>query len=94
MPRRVLADGERPLDRPVAPLLERTVAAGSVLTLLPRRHRLIWDVQIVLVLAALAVPTAVHAAARDAIAGADATRWVRYTVQEKTEEGQPEEAGP
>ena len=34
----------------------------------------------------LRTAAAVHAAAAAAIAGADATRWVRYTVQEKTEE--------
>ena len=34
----------------------------------------------------LRTAAAVHAAAKDAIAGADATRWVRYTVHEKTEE--------
>ena len=34
-----------------------------------------------------------HAAAKDAIAGADATRWVRYTVHEKTGDSY-RQAGP
>ncbi len=41
----------------------------------------------------LRTAAAVHAAARDAIAGADATRWVRYTVHEKTQESY-RQAGP
>ena len=41
----------------------------------------------------LRTAAAVHAAAKDAIAGADATRWVRYTVHEKTEESY-RQAGP
>ena len=41
----------------------------------------------------LRTAAAVHAAAKDAIAGADATRWVRYTVHEKTGESY-RQAGP
>ena len=41
----------------------------------------------------LRTAAAVHAAARDAIAGADATRWVRYAVHEKTNESY-RQAGP
>jgi transposase len=41
----------------------------------------------------LRTAAAVHAAARDAIAAADATRWVRYAVHEKTRESY-RQAGP
>jgi hypothetical protein len=41
----------------------------------------------------LRTAAAVHAAARDAIAAADATRWVRYTVHEMTQESY-RQAGP
>jgi len=41
----------------------------------------------------LRTAAAVHAAAKDAIAGADATRWIRYAVHEKTQES-CRQAGP